>query len=217
MKYPPCVLSVLTASLCVVKYSDAFVPSFSTVTKTQSLRCGETVTPSHWGSNNAVAFLSSSTSRLPWPSLGRQDGRRPGGRRTTTRQYMSAEDFSEASYTEAAWAAIAALPRVADYYSATTVEAPMLMDTLLNPSKHSAGDNAEAAKVVIEKVLTKAGVNIMELRQQLENYMAKQPRITSGGAEQQKSMGRSLQNVLVAARKNKAILNVSETPYNLRF
>jgi len=122
---------------------------------------------------------------------------------------MSAEDFSEASYTEAAWAAIAALPRVADYYSATTVEAPMLLDTLLNPSKHSAGDNAEAAKVVIEKVLTKAGVNIMELRQQLENYMAKQPRITSGGAEQQKSMGRSLQNVLEAARKNKAILNDS--------
>lgn len=124
---------------------------------------------------------------------------------------MSAEDFSEASYTEAAWAAIAALPRVADYYSATTVEAPMLLDVLLNPSKHSAGENAEAAKVVIDKVLAKAGINAMELRQQLENYMAKQPKITSGGTEQQKTMGRSLQNVLEAARNNKAILNVSQT------
>lgn len=127
-----------------------------------------------------------------------------------TRLQMSAEDFSEGSYTEAAWAAVAALPKVADFYSATTVEAPMLLDVLLNPAKHSAGENAEAAKLVVDKVLAKAGVSGRELRQQLENYMAKQPKISGSAADNaQKNMGRSLQKVLEAARNSKAILSVS--------
>jgi ATP-dependent Clp protease ATP-binding subunit ClpB len=129
--------------------------------------------------------------------------------KTSSSLYMSAEDFLETSYTEAAWAAVAKLPTVADYYASLSVEAPMLLDVLLNPSKHSAGNDAEAAKTTIERVFAKAGINGNELRQQLENYMAKQPKITSSTTEQQKTMGRSLQRVLEAARLNKTILNDS--------
>lgn len=123
---------------------------------------------------------------------------------------MATDDFSEDLYTEAAWGCIASLARVADYYSATTVESPMLLDVMLNPSKHSAGDEAAAGKTVLDKVLAKAGVKGQELRRQLEEYMSKQPQITGTAATNaNKQMGRSLQKVLEAARAGKTLLGDS--------
>ena len=52
----------------------------------------------------------------------------------------SAEDFDQTKYTEASWATLAALPACADSYSSTSVEAPMLMSILLNPTKYQAGE-----------------------------------------------------------------------------
>lgn len=190
---------ILVLACYYKKYSTAFVPTAPSLALTRRADlAGSTkssFTPSAFHHTNGFPSL-----------LPRVHSRLPKQRTITTR--MSADDFSEAAYTEGAWGCIAALPKVADYYEATTVEAPMLLDVLLNPSKHSAGDNAEAAKVVIDKVLTKAGINGKELRQQLENFMAKQPKI-SGGMNQQKTMGRSLQQVLESARSSKIVLNVS--------
>jgi len=119
-------------------------------------------------------------------------------------------EFSEDTYTEAAWGAIGALPKVADYYSATTVEAPMLLDVILNPVKHGAGESAASAKRVVEKVLMTAGVNVRELRRELESYLSKQPTIKGDGANNaQKNMGRSLQKVVERAISGKTLLNDS--------
>ena len=63
----------------------------------------------------------------------------------------------------------------------------MLLDVMLNSSKHNAGDDAEAAKKVAEKTLSSAGVNVKELRKQLEGYWAKQPKMS--GFTGQKTMG----------------------------
>jgi len=123
---------------------------------------------------------------------------------------MAAEDFQESKYTESAWACIATLPKIADYYSSTSVEAPMLLDVILNPTKHSAGDSAESAKRIAEKVLVKADVDVTKLRQELEIYMSKQPKISSSGnTESQKIMGRSLSKVIERARENKSLLGDS--------
>jgi hypothetical protein len=135
------------------------------------------------------------------------------GRPGTTRSalHMAAEDFNEAKYTEAAWSVIAALTKVADYYSASTVESPFLLDVLLNPSKHSAGENADAAKKVVDKILGQAGVDTKELRKSLEEYLGKQPKMSGGS--QQKVMGRNLQRVLETARISMSILGVSFSCY----
>jgi ATP-dependent Clp protease ATP-binding subunit ClpB len=119
---------------------------------------------------------------------------------------MAADDFAEAKYTEAAWAAIATLTKAADYYEASTIEAPILVDILLNPSKHNAGDAAESAKRVIEKIIGSAGGDVNELRSDLEKFLAKQPKV-SGGT--QKMMGQSLQKVLDTARISKTVLGDS--------
>jgi ATP-dependent Clp protease ATP-binding subunit ClpB len=123
---------------------------------------------------------------------------------------MASDDFNESKYTEAAWSTIATLTKAADYYEASTIEAPILLDILLNPQKHNAGDDAEAAKRVVEKILQSAGANLKDLRSELEKYFAKQPKI--GGAAQ-KMMGRSLQKVLETARETKSILGVSFTAF----
>jgi hypothetical protein len=120
---------------------------------------------------------------------------------------MSAADFDEGKYTEAAWAGIASLTKVAEYYQSAAVDAPMLLDVILNPGKHSAGDDAEAAKRVAEKILTSAGVDTKEVRQQLEGYWANQPKMT--GSTGQKTMGRILPKVLETARQNMSVLGVS--------
>ena len=86
-----------------------------------------------------------------------------------------------------------------------------MLDLLLSPSKHSAGDKAESAKRVVEKALSKAGVDVGGLRAELEKHMAKQPKVTaSDGADKpQTFMGRNLQRVLERARETKSTLGVS--------
>jgi ATP-dependent Clp protease ATP-binding subunit ClpB len=119
---------------------------------------------------------------------------------------MAGGDFDESKYTEAAWSAVATLTKAAEYYEASTVEAPILLDIMLNPSKHNAGDDAESAKRVVEKVFQKANVDLNSLRSELEKYLAKQPKV-SGTA--QKTLGRNLQKVLEYARDTKNVLGVS--------
>ena len=119
---------------------------------------------------------------------------------------MAADAFNESKYTEAAWSSIATLTKAADYYEASTIEAPILLDVLLNPSKHNAGENAESAKRVVDKVLSKAGVDTKELRSELEKYLAKQPKIKDSN---QKSMGRILARVLDAGNDAKGVLGDS--------
>jgi hypothetical protein len=118
---------------------------------------------------------------------------------------MSSDDFNESKYTEAAWSTLATLTKAADYYEASTIEAPILVDVLFNPAKHNAGDNAESAKRVAERILQSSGASVKELRSELEKFLAKQPKISSSA---QKMSGRTLQKVLESARENQKILGV---------
>ena len=122
---------------------------------------------------------------------------------------FSQELFQETKYTEAAWAAVAGLTSAADYYKSTTLEAPLLLDMLLNPSKHGTGGDqgAVAAKKVTEKTLNAAGVDLKTLRSGLETYLGKQPKVT--GNVGQKTMGRSLQKTLETARDGSKAFGVS--------
>ena len=135
--------------------------------------------------------------------------RPPASQSSTTRLFFSQELFDESKYTEAAWSSISSLTSAADYYQATTLEAPLLLDLLLNPSKHGTGgdEGANAAKRVVEKALANAGVDVKVLRSGLESYMSKQPRVT--GATGQKTMGRTLQKVLETARDGTSALGDS--------
>ena len=134
-----------------------------------------------------------------------QSARRPS---SSSSLKMSSQDFDQSKYTDAAWANISALTKVADYYQSGTVEAPYLLDTLLNPTKHNAGDDAEAAKRVVEKILGAAGVNVQLLRQELENWFGRQAKLSGSGATQ-KQMGRVLSQVLDTARQNMGVLGDS--------
>lgn len=129
-------------------------------------------------------------------------------RRPTTSLHMAAEDFNEAKYTEASWAAVAALTNVADFYEASSIEACLLLDVLLNPAKHKAGGSAEAATKVVEKVLGNAGVDVKTLRQDLEKYLGKQAKVSDNS---NKVMGRSLVKVFENARDTQKILGVSSS------
>jgi len=126
--------------------------------------------------------------------------------RSKTSLHMAAEDFQESKYTEAAWAGIAALTKAADYYEASSVEAPIMLDVLLNPSKHKAGENAESAQRVMEKILGNASVDVKNLRSELEKYLAKQPKVSANAS---KSMGTSLIRVLEHAKEAKDLLGDS--------
>jgi ATP-dependent Clp protease ATP-binding subunit ClpB len=185
---PKAILAVLTLTASVA----AFVPS-----KNRALFSQKTCQPSQ-------AFTSTTPSVPSSASFVQKLGR--SGPTTATALRMAAEDFKEDKYTEAAWASIAALTKVADFYSATTVEAPFLLDVMLNPNKHSAGEDAEAARKVCEKTLTKAGVDVNSLRSELEKYLSKQPRVSDNTS---KVMGRSLQKVLETSRNGKEILGDS--------
>ena len=121
---------------------------------------------------------------------------------------MSADDFSQDKYTEAAWSAVSCLTKAADYYQASQVEAPLLLDILLNPSKHGASEDAESAQRVAKKVLEQAGVNVSELRSALETHLSKQPKVT-GSTSGQKIMGRDLPKVLEASRTIQSMLGDS--------
>jgi len=130
---------------------------------------------------------------------------RPGAR-TTTSLRMS-DDFNESKYTEAAWAAMIALSKAADYYDATTIEAPILLDVLLNPTKHNAGEEAESARRVAEKCLGNAGVDVKLMRMELDKFLAKQAKVSN--MTSQKTLGGNLQKVLDNSRTTKDILGVS--------
>lgn len=184
--------TALLAVLTLTASAAAFVPSQNLALFSQKT-C-----------QTSQAFTSSTRSVPSSGSFVQKQGRSRAGPATALR--MAAEDFKEDKYTEAAWASIAALTKVADFYSASTVEAPFLLDVMLNPNKHSAGEDAEAARKVCEKTLTKAGVDVNNIRSELEKYLSKQPRVSDNTS---KVMGRSLQKVLETARVGKEILGDS--------
>jgi hypothetical protein len=191
---PTAVLAVLTLTATVMEYHSAaaFVPSTNRALSSQNT-C-----------KTRQAFTSTIRSVPSSTSFVKRQARSGAGATTALR--MAAEDFNEAKYTEAAWSSIASLTKVADFYSASSVEAPFLLDVMLNPNKHGAGEDAEAARRVVEKTLAKAGVDVKEIRSELETYLSKQPRISDNAS---KSMGRSLQKVLETARGGKEILGDS--------
>jgi ATP-dependent Clp protease ATP-binding subunit ClpA len=121
---------------------------------------------------------------------------------------MSSDDFNQEKYTEAGWAAVAALTKVADAYQTSTVESPILLEILLNPEKHKCGDDADAGRRAVEKVLKEAKVDMKALRSQLETHLENQPKVT-GNVSQQKTMGYSLPKVLDAARSAMSTLGDS--------
>eukprot|EP00547_Thalassionema_nitzschioides_P004690 CAMPEP_0194217664 /NCGR_PEP_ID=MMETSP0156-20130528/21914_1 /TAXON_ID=33649 /ORGANISM="Thalassionema nitzschioides, Strain L26-B" /LENGTH=911 /DNA_ID=CAMNT_0038946777 /DNA_START=305 /DNA_END=3040 /DNA_ORIENTATION=- len=117
------------------------------------------------------------------------------------------DSFSSDKYTEAAWAVLASLSKASDYYEASTIEAPIMVDILLNPSKHAPGDEkTESAKRVAEKILQKANVDVPSLRSELEKYLAKQPKVSNSANKMQ---GQSLMKVLERARTNQSLLGDS--------
>lgn len=191
--------SALTALLMANSLQEyqAFIPS--SVTRSRSL-----------GGHVSVSKPQSLSKTYLINSKIHHPGDRSHASSSTLLRY-SAELFSETKYTEAAWAAVGGLTTVADYYQATTLEAPFLLDVLLNPSKHGTGgdDGAAAAKRVVEKTLTAAGVNVKELRSGLETHLSKQVKVT--GATGQKTMGRTLQKTLETARDGTSALGVSST------
>lgn len=129
-------------------------------------------------------------------------------KKSSTSLFMAQEDFDESKYTDAAWSIIATLTKAGDYYEVQSLEAPLLMDIMLNPAKYgSSSENADASKRVVEKALSKAGVNVKDLRAELEKFMGKQMRIS--GTRGQMTMGFSLQKVLETARVTKDVLGVS--------
>mmetsp|Transcript_22315 Transcript_22315/g.61989 ORF Transcript_22315/g.61989 Transcript_22315/m.61989 type:complete len:1007 (+) Transcript_22315:336-3356(+) len=149
-------------------------------------------------------------SLTPWnPStMTTRRNRRPSS--SSSALSMASEDFSESKYTEAAWSAIATLTKAADYYQATTVESPLLLDVLVNPNKHGSSDNSDAARRVVETALKRAGLDMKKFRSALETHLAKQPKVSGGGAtSSQPTMGRTLQRVLEAARDSKQVLGDS--------
>ena len=187
-RYRNAVLAIVLLAACGVDDASAFITP-STSARVASI--------------SSTAFVPPLTSTSSFPS-NRVGFKVKAGRSVPLR--MAADDFNESKYTEAAWSTIATLTKAADYYEASTIEAPILVDILLNPQKHNAGDDAEAAKRVVEKILQSAGTNLKDVRSELEKYFAKQPKV--GGAAQ-KMMGRSLQKVLYTARETKSILGVS--------
>mmetsp|Transcript_16441 Transcript_16441/g.24253 ORF Transcript_16441/g.24253 Transcript_16441/m.24253 type:complete len:979 (+) Transcript_16441:193-3129(+) len=127
--------------------------------------------------------------------------------RLSTTSLKMSDSFSSDKYTEAAWAVLASLSKASDYYEASTIEAPIMVDILLNPSKHAPGDEkTESAKRVAEKILQKANVDVPSLRSELEKYLAKQPKVSNSANKMQ---GQSLMKVLERARTNQSLLGDS--------
>lgn len=153
--------------------------------------------------------LSSSFLAQPRMVTGRQTTSIQNKGMSTTSLRMSSDDFNEQKYTEAAWATVAALTKAADFYQTSTVESPILLDLILNPSKHKAGDDAESARKAVEKVLKDVKCDVKALRQELETHLAQQPKMQGDTSNQQKTMGYSLPKVLEAARSAMSTLGDS--------
>lgn len=190
-----CVLALVVGACSVgvltIPRTTAFAPSFTNVHR-------------HAVNTWSLPITIQKTSSVPMERASRNAMKTAT---STTSLRMAAEDFDQMKYTDAAWSSVAALTKVADFYQASTIEAPLMFDVMLNPSKHNAGDDAEAAKRVVEKVLSKAGVNVKDLRSELEAFLSKQARVADNSS---KSMGRTLQKVLDTARVGKSILGVSD-------
>ena len=184
------IISRSTLALLVVAATcgtDAFVPSIPRTQLTTSSQAMRSFQLSHL----PKSIVSNRSPRQQFSSL-----------------QMAAEDFQESKYTEAAWSLISSLTKAADYYQSQSVESPYLLDIMLNPTKHNAGENAEAAKKVVERILSSAGVDVDQLRQELESYFARQPKLSATGSTQ-KQMGQSLGKVLDTSRQTMKILGDS--------
>lgn len=184
------IISRSTLALLVVAATcgtDAFVPSIPRTQLTTSSQAMRSFQLSHL----PKFIVSNRSPRQQFSSL-----------------QMAAEDFQESKYTEAAWSLISSLTKAADYYQSQSVESPYLLDIMLNPTKHNAGENAEAAKKVVERILASAGVDVDQLRQELESYFARQPKLSATGSTQ-KQMGQSLGKVLDTSRQTMKILGDS--------
>lgn len=178
------VLALLVAAAGQWETSEAFVPAIQ--------------------NKNAVPFRTSVVGGMRSAPLPFK-GRRTLAPRTSLQ--MATEDFDQMKYTEAAWAGIAGLTKVADYYASNFVESFHLLDIMLNPIKHGGGDDADAARRALEKTLVAAGVDAQMLRKDLEEYLSKQPKIET--ASSQKNMGNTLPKVLESARQIKSTLGDS--------
>ena len=175
---------------------DAFVPSSLTprvlTTSTSSSSTGMMI-------NKLLSSPTRSNHLHPSSNHRRQHYRTRSNSKSTSKLNQSSQDFDQQQYTDAAWSAIATLPQCATSYSATSVDAPMLLSILLNPTKYQAPEVAQTAKAVTIKLLEDANVNVDKLRDDVEEYLEKQPKV-SGDTSTQKSMGRVLGEVLEAGR-----------------
>ncbi len=96
----------------------------------------------------------------------------------------------------------------------TSVDAPMLLSILLNPTKYQANENALTARQVVVKLLEDAAsgngrvFDVDRLRNDVESHLENRPKV-SGDVSAQKSLGRTLGEVLRAGRDVRDGLNVS--------
>lgn len=174
---------------------DAFVPS--------------SLTPLRDVSSSTTTSYSSATGRNAivknTPLSQNRRHRRSSG--IITRNMADSGDmFDSTRYTEAAFATLAALPTCAESYSATAVDAPMLLSILLNPTKYQASEAALNAKAVAVKLLEDAGVDVETLKNGVEDYLQRQPKVTITGdadTSKQKSLGNALKDVMETATEIK--------------
>ncbi|CDJ40576.1 hypothetical protein ETH_00020065 [Eimeria tenella] len=95
-------------------------------------------------------------------------------------------------YTEKAWEAMGALGSIADKHESAYVEAEMLLLALLQ-------DGPEG---LAHRVLSRAGVSVEKLTEEVERHLERQPRMALGFGDQ-KVLGRGLQQVLASAQRFK--------------
>mmetsp|Transcript_23328 Transcript_23328/g.49278 ORF Transcript_23328/g.49278 Transcript_23328/m.49278 type:complete len:1110 (-) Transcript_23328:99-3428(-) len=175
---------------------EAFVPS-SLSSRTLSTLARSSSSPAHAATINLQRSL---IHPIPSSRTNPNKNRRASSSSSSSQLSMASElDFDQTQYTDAAWSAIAALPFCADSYDATSVDAPMLLSILLNPTKYQAGEAANTAKQVVTKLLEDAEVDVEALRREVEAHLEKQPKV-SGDTSSQKSLGRTLADVLEAGR-----------------
>ena len=93
----------------------------------------------------------------------------------------------------------------------------MLLSVLLNPTRYQAGENALTARQVVVKLLEDASrqkkdgggeFDVDRLRNDVERYLERQPKV-GGDVSTQKSLGRTLGEVLQAGRDVRDGLQVS--------
>lgn len=186
--------------LLALTKTDAFVPSSLTPVRCISSRSTSTI-QSIQPANKAILKH-------------RQHQTATQNRRTKiiTRMADSGDLFDSTRYTEAAFATLAALPFCAESYSATAVDAPMLLSILLNPTKYQASEAAVNAKAVAVKLLEDAGVDVDVLQKGVEDYLERQPKVTVTGdasESRQKSLGNALKDVMETATEIKSELKDS--------